>query len=121
MEGKPQFLLTVSVPAFTHSAAAQGGTIANATHGTGNNRVNVTSRVQSLARNGLLNFQVTNEILCAGDPAPGRVKELLIQVRQWNGQTHDYRFIEKSQVNPQIGSGGITPPIPGAGEIPFWA
>lgn len=63
MEGKPQFLLMVLVPAFTHSAAAQGGTIANATYGTGNNRVNVTSRVQSLAQNGVLNFQVTIDFL----------------------------------------------------------
>jgi hypothetical protein len=110
-----QLLLMIPVLAFTLSAAGQGGTIVNATWGAANRRVDVTSRVQSLARNGVLNFQVTNEILGAGDPFYGRVKELVIRVRERNGQTRDYRFTENSMVNLRVaGNGFMPPPVPGS-------
>jgi hypothetical protein len=87
------------------TALAQG-TIVSATYGVGHNRADVTSRVQSMVQNGSLNFQVNNDTMGVGDPAPGRVKELHIRVRQWNGHTRDYKFREKSQVILQVGGNG---------------
>jgi hypothetical protein len=40
------------------------------------------------------------------DHAPGRVKELHIRVRQWNGHIRDYKFHEQSQVVLQVGGSG---------------
>jgi hypothetical protein len=94
----------------TGLAVAQG-TIVRATYGSGNSRVDVTNRVQSLVQpNGRLYFQITNEILGVPDPAPGRVKDLRLQVRQRNGQIKDYQMQERGVVDIQIdqsgGSGG---------------
>jgi hypothetical protein len=83
-------------------AAAQGGAIDRASYGEGRRRVDVTSQVQSLVRNGTLDFRLTNEALGVSDPAPGRAKDLHIRVRQWNGKVRDYRFQEKSQVTLQV-------------------
>jgi hypothetical protein len=65
--------------------------------------VDVTQRIQELARDGSLNFRLTNEALGVSDPSPGRPKELHIRVQQWNGHSRDYRFQEKSQVVLQVG------------------
>jgi hypothetical protein len=90
---------------FSYFAAAQGGTVVNATYGAGNRRANVTQRVQSLMQNGTLNFRVTNDTM-GMDPAPGQVKELRVQVRQWNGQTRSYTFAENTQASIQLGGNG---------------
>lgn len=86
-------------------ALAQGGSIVRATYGEGRRTVDVTQRIQSLARDGNLNFRLTNEALGVSDPSPGRPKELRIWVQQWNGRGRDYRFPEKSQVVLQVGRG----------------
>jgi hypothetical protein len=91
----------------TSSALAQGGTIMRATYGVGNNRTDVTVQVQSMVQNGRLNFRLTNGTLRVSDPAPGRVKDLRIQVRQPNGQTREYPFQEKGLVDIQVANGSI--------------
>lgn len=93
-------ILTLSGLAF-----AQRGSIARAMYGEGRRRVDVTRRIQDLARDGSLNFRLTNEALGVSDPSPGRPKELTIRVQQWNGRSRDYRFPEKSQVVLQVGRG----------------
>jgi hypothetical protein len=101
-------LLLSSLLALTHSVAAQG-TITRATYGAGHNRMDVTRRVQSLVQDGRLNFRLTNESLGVLDPAPGRVKDLRIQVRQPNGQLRSYQFQEKGVVSLRVGSGFAQP------------
>jgi hypothetical protein len=92
------FVLSVS------GLAIAQGAIVRATYGFGNSRVDVTNRVQSLVQpNGRLFFQITNEILGVGDPAPGRVKDLRIQVRQQNGQIKDYQMQEKGYADITVG------------------
>jgi hypothetical protein len=86
-------------------AFAQGGSIVRATYGEGRRTVDATQRIQSLARDGSLNFRLTNEALGVNDPSSGRPKELRIWVQQWNGRGRDYRFPEKSQVVLQVGRG----------------
>jgi hypothetical protein len=93
-------ILTLSGVAF-----AQRGSIVRATYGEGRRRLDVTQRIQDLARDGSLNFRLTNEALGVSDPSPGRPKELKIRVQQWNGHSRDYHFQEKSQVVLQVGSG----------------
>jgi hypothetical protein len=101
------FALIACVLSFSARATAQGGSIVNATYGAGNRQVNVTQRVQSLVRNGWLNFHVTNQVLAVPDPALGVVKRLSIDVRQGTGQVRNYQFQEYSQVNLQVGFGNI--------------
>jgi DnaJ-like protein len=83
------------------SAMAQGGEFVSAEWGVRGNRVDVTPRVRSLMRNGVLNFQVTRFVLGI-DPDPHQVKDLLIRVRRWDGQIEDYDFLEKGMVNLQL-------------------
>lgn len=99
--------LGCTVLLFFSSARAQPGIggIANATYGIGGVQVNVTQRVQSLVRNGYLSFKVTNQELGVNDPAPGKVKELRIDVREWNGNIRTYTFHEWNQVNLQVSGG----------------
>src|SRR6266852_485890 len=90
---------------FAGTAAAQGGQLSSADYGTGNSRVDVTSRLQSMTQNGSLHFRVTNDIL-GGDPAPGQVKELRIHVREQSGEVRDYLFQEGDTVNLALDGGG---------------
>ncbi len=83
------------------SALAQGGELVGAEYGLPDHRVNVTQRVRSLVRDGMLHFEVTNENL-GGDPAPHHPKDLVIRLRHWDGDTRDYSFPEKSVVNLEL-------------------
>jgi hypothetical protein len=91
---------------FAASAVAQGGEFVSAEWGVQGRRVDVTPRVQSLMRNGVLNFEVTRFVLGI-DPDPHRVKDLIIRVRRWDGQIEEYAYVEKSVVNleldPEVG------------------
>lgn len=111
-------LLFTCLLTFTSSAAAQG-TIVRATYGAGHNRIDVTPRVQSLVQNGRLNFRLTNESLGVPDPAPGRVKELRIQMRQPNGQMHSYQFQEKGIVSLRVGGGFAQPRLSASDQSRF--
>lgn len=87
------------------SAMAQGGELVSAEWGVRGNRVDVTPRVHSLMRNGVLNFEVTRFVLGV-DPDPHRVKDLLIRVRRWDGQVEEYDFLERGVVNLQLDPDG---------------
>jgi DnaJ-like protein len=82
-------------------AVAQGGEFVSAEWGVQGRRVDVTSRVRSLMRNGVLNFEVTRFVLGI-DPEPHRVKDLIIRVRGWDGQIEEYAYAEKSLVNLEL-------------------
>ena len=70
------------------SAMGQGGEFVSAEWGVQGRRVDVTPRVRSLMRNGVLNFEVTRFVLGI-DPDPHRVKDLIIRVRRWNGKIEE--------------------------------
>ena len=83
--------------------AAQGQLI-SADYGAGDDRVDVTSRIQSLVRNGYLNVRVTNDSMAVGDPARGHTKELRLRVREGN-RIRDYNFRENAVVNVGLNVG----------------
>ena len=83
------------------SAMAQGGEFVSAEWGVQGRRVDVTPRVRSLMRNGVLNFEVTRFVLGV-DPDPHRVKDLIIRVRGWDGQIEEYAYPEKSVVSLEL-------------------
>jgi hypothetical protein len=80
-------------------------TVVRADYGSGNSFRDVTVQVTALIRNNQLNFQVTNAGL-GGDPAPGRVKQLRLQVRSERGDVQMLTFNENDTVSLAIGSGG---------------
>src|SRR5579884_4321630 len=84
--------------------AAQGQLI-SADYGAGDDRVDVTSRIQSMVQNGYLNVRVNNDTMGVGDPARGHVKELRLHVRQGN-RIRDYVFRENSVANVAVDLGG---------------
>ena len=86
---------------FAGSAMAQGGEFVSAEWGVQGRRVNVTPRVRSLMRDGVLNFEVTRFVLGI-DPDPHRVKDLTIRVRRWDGQIEEYTYAERSVVNLEL-------------------
>jgi hypothetical protein len=90
---------------FAGAAAAQSGQLVSADYGAGNNRVDVTSRVQSLAQDGSLNFRVSDDAL-GGDPAPHQAKELRIRLRGRDGRIQDYRFQERDTVDLTLAASG---------------
>jgi hypothetical protein len=94
------FLLVLlwSVP-----GVAQGQLI-SADYGTGDNRVDVTNRIQSLVRNGYLNVRVNNDSMAVSDPARGRTKELRLRVREGN-RIRDYNFRENTVANVALNVG----------------
>jgi hypothetical protein len=80
---------------------AQGGVLVAAEWGLPGRRVDVTDRVRSLARDGVLQFEATRQVLGI-DPAPGRVKDLVIRIRHWDGDTQEYAFPEKTLVSLEL-------------------
>jgi hypothetical protein len=88
------------------SAVAQDRVqIVRAEYGTGHRFVDVTPRVQSLVRDGVLDFRVSHDSLDA-DPAEGHRKELRLQVRDTRGHTRQMIFVDSSQVHLYVGSAG---------------
>ena len=83
---------------FAGSAAAQGGELVAAEYGAGNRRVDVTPQVRSFVHDGILRFDVTDQVL-GTDPARNHVKELFIRIRHWDGNVEEFRYPEYSHVN----------------------
>ena len=83
---------------FAGLAAAQGGELVAAEYGAGNRRVDVTPQVRSFIRDGVLRFDVTDQVL-GTDPARNHVKELFIRIRHWDGNVEEFRFPEYAHVN----------------------
>jgi len=94
--GSLAVLLLLTLP-----ATAQGGVLVAAEWGLPGRRVDVTATVRSLTRDGILQFEVTRQVLGI-DPAPGRVKDLVIRIRHWDGDTQEYAFPEKSMVSLEL-------------------
>jgi hypothetical protein len=86
---------------FAGSAAAQGGQLVAAEYGLPGSHVDVTARVRSFIHDGVLQFEVNDRNL-GFDPAPHRVKELVIRVRHWDGDTQQYLFLEKTMVSLEM-------------------
>lgn len=82
-------------------ALAQGGVLVAAEFGLPGNRVDVSPRVRSMIRDGILQFEVTRQVLGI-DPAPGHVKDLVIRIRHWDGATEEFAYPEKSQVSLEL-------------------
>ena len=82
-------------------ALAQGGTLVAAEFGVRGRRVDVTPQVRSMIRGGVLQFEATRQVLGV-DPAPGQVKDLMIRIRHWDGQTEEFAFPEKSMVSLEL-------------------
>jgi hypothetical protein len=89
-------LLLFGLPVFTWGAPNRGEII-RAEYGSGNHWVDVTQRVQSLNRGGVLNFRVDNDTLGV-DPAPGVAKVLRLRVRRQDGTTQQLAFQENQYV-----------------------
>jgi len=83
---------------FAGSAVAQGGALVAAEYGARDRRVDVTPRVRSFMRDGVLQFDVNDQNLGV-DPARNHVKELFIRIRHWDGNVEEFRFAEYSHVN----------------------
>jgi hypothetical protein len=91
------------------ASAANAQWLVSATYGSGENRVDVTNRLLSLAHGGNLSVRVDNQSMGI-DPAPRRPKDLRVQARDNDGQVHDYMFregeIASLQMNSQVANLG---------------
>jgi hypothetical protein len=83
------------------SAMAQGGELVGAEWGTPGSRVDVTARVRTFMHDNVLQFEVTRFNLGV-DPAPHQVKDLVIHLREWDGDVKDYSYPEKSTVRLEL-------------------
>src|SRR5215831_740549 len=106
---KPSRFLLLSVVLAASVGWAQYGapryTVVRAAYGSGSSFREVTSQVMALIRNNQLSFQVTNAGL-GGDPAPGRVKQLQLQVRSERGDVQTMTFNENDFVSLAIANNG---------------
>jgi hypothetical protein len=83
---------------FAGFASAQGGELVKAEYGAGGRRVDVTPQVRSFLHDGVLRFDVTDQVL-GTDPARNHVKELFIAIRHWDGKVEEIRYPEYAHVN----------------------
>jgi len=83
------------------SAMAQGGELVRAEWGVPGSQVDVTARVRTFVRGGILQFEVSRFNLGI-DPAPHQNKVLVIHVRHWDGDIKDYSYPERSTVNLEL-------------------
>jgi hypothetical protein len=83
---------------FTIAAAAQGGELVAAEFGAGNRRVDVTPQVRAFIHDGVLRMDVEDGVFHV-DPAYGRLKELFIRIRHWDGQIEEFHFPEHAHIN----------------------
>jgi hypothetical protein len=85
----------------TVSAMAQGGELVRAEWGVQGGRVDVTARVRTFIRQGVLQLEVTRFNLGI-DPAPHQNKDLIIRIRHWDGDVKEYSYPERSTVNLEL-------------------
>ena len=100
-----KLMVTVAGLAYTlllaGSALAQGGEFVRAEWGVEGRRVDVTDRVRTFIHDGVLQMEATRFALGV-DPAPHQNKVLVIKLRGWDGQTHDYAYPERSAVRMEL-------------------
>jgi hypothetical protein len=82
-------------------ALAQGGELVKAEWGVPGHRVDVTARVRTFMHDGTLQLEVTRFNLGV-DPAPHQNKDLILQLRHWNGEIKDYNYPERSTVHLEL-------------------
>jgi len=101
-------LLSMVMLAVIASAAAQERVILSADYGAGDrNRVDVTSQVQSMGADRVLNFAVTPDALGVTDPAYGTVKELWIRLREPDGRVDVFRYRDGQNVELRLDPYGM--------------
>ena len=101
-------VLSIVVSALAASAAAQERVILSADYGVGDrNRTDVTSQVQSMGEDRMLNFPVKPDALGIADPAYGSVKELWIRVREPNGRVDVFRYRDGQNVELRLDAYGM--------------
>lgn len=83
------------------TAAAQGGELVKAEWGVPGHRVDVTARVRTYVHDNVLHLEVTRFNLGV-DPAPHQVKDLVIYLREWDGDVKDYSYPEKSTAHLEL-------------------
>lgn len=98
---KAGYIGAVMIFALAGAISAGAQALLSATYGSGPNRVDVTERVRDMAQNGNLSLRVNNNAM-GTDPAPGRPKDLHLQVRDRDGRVRDLNFREGEFVNLQI-------------------
>jgi len=86
--------------------------IVRAQYGAGDRWADVTRRVQSLVRNGALDFQVSHDSMDA-DPAEGQRKSLRLVLRNGSGQIREFTFADTKQVNLLVSDDNGTSYAPG--------
>jgi len=86
--------------------------IVRAEYGTGDRWTDVTHRVQSLVRNGSLDFRVSHDSMDA-DPAEGQRKSLRLVLRNGGGLVREFTFPDNKDVHLLITDNGVVPFIPG--------
>lgn len=80
------------------SGATRGGvTIVSAQYGEGADRIDVTSRLRSMVRNGRISIRVTNDAM-GSDPAPGRPKILWVTYHVGGRGQQQTKVYEKQQL-----------------------
>ena len=83
------------------STLAQGGELVGAEWGVPGNRVDVTARVRTFVRDNVLQLEVTRFNLGV-DPAPHQVKDLVIHLRERDGDVKDYSYPERGMVRLEL-------------------
>jgi hypothetical protein len=81
--------------------SANAQSLLSATYGSGAARVDVSERLRDLSQGGSLSIRVNNQTMGV-DPAPGRSKDLHIQVREREGRVREYTFREGEFTNLQL-------------------
>ncbi len=95
------YFASVAIIIFAGAVALNAQSLLSATYGSGDNRVDVTNRLQSMARAGSLTVRVSNQTMGV-DPAPRQPKDLRVQARDNNGRVHDYLFREGEIASLQV-------------------
>lgn len=112
-------LLAISA---TGLASAQGWQVISADWGRGNQRMDVTGRIQTYVSSGSTAVLVNNQTM-GGDPAFGVTKDLRIRARNVNGQTREFTYREGQMFQTAMFAGSPNPgrPVggfPGNGNFP---
>jgi hypothetical protein len=108
-------LLAISA---TGLAFAQGWQVVSADWGRGNQRMDVTGRIQSYVSSGSTAVLVNNQTM-GGDPAFGVTKDLRIRARNVNGQTREFTYREGQMFQTAVFAGSPSGTgYPGGGAYP---
>jgi len=101
-------VLCLLICCLTALVVAQDRMVLVAHYGAGSqDRADVTSILQSMVRNGALNFVVSSDLL-GGGPQWGTTRDLEIVVREASGRISEYRFRDGESVNLSLRGYGFS-------------